>query len=329
MAVYQPTGSGGVHVDVVLTNISVGFPNVGLVADALFPSVSVQKQSNKYYIFGREGWSPEDDYRAPGTVANEIPGLAVSTDTYYAAEHSLQIPVTDEEVQNADGPLSPRRDGTELVTSKILLGREVVFKNLATTVANYNAANTVTLTDGTTDWATYATSNPIADVRKGKRAINAQIFMDPNVGIFPYQVMSALEDHPDFIERIKYSERAILTPEIIAAIFGMERVIVPGAGINNANPGQAVSLGYLWGKDVVLAYVPARAGLKVPAYGYEYTWGYGAGRPQVAETWREEPRKSDLVRVSRRYDVKLTAVDGAGKSIAGYLIKGAVGASFS
>jgi hypothetical protein len=323
--VYNPSGSGNVHVDQILTSISVAWPNNGLVGEALLPSVKVMKQSDKYYIFGREGWLPEDDSRAPGTIANEISGLAVSTDTYYAKEHSLQVPVTDEERENVDSPLAPDRDATELVTSKIMLGREVAIKTLVTATANYASGLSTTLS-GTAQWnsANYATSDPISDLRTGKSAVHARIFSEPNTLIAPYQVMAALEDHPDFLERVKYSERAIFSPELLSAILGFGSVVVPGVGINNANPGAAASLGYLWGKDVVMAWVPPRPGLKIPAFGYEFTWG-----TQYVDRWREEPRKSDLIRASRRYDLKLVAQgdpgsSDAGKAIAGYLIKAAI-----
>lgn len=323
MAVYSPSGSGSIHIDIALTNISVGYPNAGIVGPELFPQVSVGKQSNKYYIFGREGWLPEDDIRAPGAEANEVPGLTLSTDTYYAEEHALQIAITDEERENADAPFTPDRDGTELITAKLLIGRELVMKNLATTTANYASGMSVTLS-GTSQWSDYVNSNPISDIKTGIRAINAQIFMDPTVAVIPYQVMSILEDHPDIIERIKYSERAILTPEIIAAVLTLPKVVMPGMGLNTANAGQAASLGYLWGKDVVLAFVPDRAGLKIPAYGYEIVWGYGGGNAQIVERWREDKRVSDVVRVRRRYDLKQPAQDATGKAIAGYVIKAAV-----
>lgn len=323
MAVYNPGGGANVHVDQILSQISVGWPNNGLVGDNLFPSVTVRKQSDKYYVFGREGWLPEDDFRAPGTEANEIIGYQLSTDTYYAREHALQVPVTDEERENADSPLSPDRDGTELVTSKIMLGREVAIKTLATTAANYASGNTTTLS-GTSQWNDYVNSDPIANLRTGKATIHSRIFTEPTVGIIPYQVMTVLEDHPDFLERIKYSERAIMSAELLSSVLGIPKIIIPGVGINNANLGQPVSLGYLWGKDVILAYVPPRAGIKIPAYGYEFTWGV-----QFVDRWREEKRVSDLIRVRRRYDLKLTAqgdagTADAGKSIAGYVIKAAV-----
>jgi hypothetical protein len=301
------------------------------VGENLFPTVTVKKQSDKYRVFGREAWLPElGDYRAPGTEAHEIPGFTLSLDTYYAQEHALQVAVTDEERDNADSPMSPDSDGTELLTSKIALGREVAMQALVSTAANYATGMTVTLS-GTAQWNDYVNSNPIADIRTGQRAIHSKLFMEPNIAIVPYLVMSTLEDHPDIIERIKYSERAILTPEIVAAVFGVERVIVPGVAVGSGNPGQpgnTITAGYLWGKDVLLAWVPASSGMRTPAFAYEFVWGFGGGGGnQVVDRWREDKRASDLIRVRRRYDMKFVGVEinpgsgDFGKSIAGYLLK--------
>lgn len=334
MAVYNPTGSGNVHIDVALSNVSLGWPNNGLVGDNLVPTVTVRKQSDKYRVFGREAWLPEaGDYRAPGTEANEIPGFTLSLDTYYAQEHALQVAVTDEERENADSPMSPDVDGTELVTSKIMLGREVAIQTMVTTAANFASGMSTTLS-GTSQWNDYVNSNPIADIRTGQRAIHAKLFMEPNLAIVPYLVMSTLEDHPDIIERIKYSERAILTPEIVASVFGVQRVVVPGVAVGSGNPGQpgnTITAGYLWGKDVLLAWVPDRAGMRTPAFAYEFVWGFGGGGGnQIVDRWREDKRASDLLRVRRRYDLKMVGVEinpssgDFGKSIAGYLIKAAI-----
>lgn len=332
MAVYMPTGTGNVHIDQVLTDISLGWPNNGLVGNQLFGTVNVKKQSDKYYVFGREAWLPEvGDYRAPGTEANEIPGFKLSLDTYYCQEHALQIPVTDEERENVDSILSPDRDGTQLLTSKIMLSREVAMQTMVTTAANFASGLSVTLAGGQ-QWSDYVNSNPIGDIKTGRRAVNAKVFTDPNLALIPYQVMSILEDHPDIIERIKYSERAILTPEIISAVFGLERVIVPGVAVGTGGvgtPGNAIVGSYLWGKDVLLAWVPNNPGIKVPAFAYEFVWSYG-GLSQITDRWREDKRASDLIRVRRRYDLKMVgneinpASGDFNKSVTGYLIKAAV-----
>lgn len=322
--VWDPQLGGYTHFDKVLTQISVEWPNEGMVAEQLFPRVNVLKQSDPYYIFGRESWGldPAISYRAPGTEAAEIPGRQVSTDTYWAQEHSLQIPVTDEERENTDSAFAPDRDATELVTAKIMLGREIAMKNMVTTASNFASGYSTTLV-GTDQWNDYTNSTPIADVKVGRNKIHSGAFIMPNTAVIPFEVMSQLEDHPDFIERIKYVARGVVTQEIIASLFNIPTVIVPGMGYNSANPGQAASIGYLWGKDVIMAYVPARAGLRIPAFAYEFNFGYG-GSPMITERWRETQRKADLIRVSRRYDLKFVALDSNGKSIAGYLIKAAV-----
>lgn len=327
MAVYNSTGSGNVRIDEVLTNISIQWPgNTDFVGENLFPAISVKKQSDKYYIYDRELWKLEQhDSRAPGAVANEVPGMKVSLDTYYASEHALQIAIPDEERENAVAPLAPDSDGTELITSRLLLGREKVMKDIVTDANNY-ATGFVTTLAGGAQWDTYGTSDPIGDVRTGVRALHARLFTAPTVAVIPWLVMSVLEDHPDFIERIKYSERGILTEEIIAAVFGIPRVIVPGVGYSSAATGIPVSganISYLWGKDVILAYVPGRPGIKQIGMGYEFTHGIN-GRDQVVDRWREEQRISDVIRVRRRYDLKLVGHEGDGKLVTAYLIKDAI-----
>lgn len=324
---YNPNGSGNVHVDQVLTNISLAYPNNEFVGEKLFPTVTVKKQGDKYYWFGRDSWVAEPtDYRAPGTVANELPGVGVALDSYYASEHSLQIPVYDEERQNTDSPMSPDRDATELVTQKILLGRELAMKNLVTTAANYASGLSTTLS-GTSQFSDYANSDPVTVFRTAVRAIHAKVFFEPNVAVIPYQVMSILEDHPKIIARIQYTDRAILTKEIIAAVLQIPTIIVPGVA-QGTGTGFNMTASYLWGKDIVIAYVPKRAGLRIPAFAYEFVWGYPSN--QLVDRWRETPRKSDLIRVSRRYDLKLVGVEtnpSSGdyrKSITGYVIKAAI-----
>jgi hypothetical protein len=332
MTVYAPSGSGNIHYDVPLTNISVMWHNEGLVGDVLFPPVTVQKQSNKYYIYnGREGWYPAlDDARAPGTEANEIPGLKVSLDTYYAQEHALQIAVTDEERENADTPFSPDADGAELLASRVALGREYRIYSFATTASNY--ATALQAVPGTTtgfgpQWDSYNNATPIRDIRVAQRLLHKTSFLESNVAVIPYRVMSALEDSQDLLNRIQYVERAVLTPDLVASLLGLNKVVVPGFGYATNNPGQTLAISYLWNNEVVLAYNPPSPGLKVPAYGYEFVWGFGS-QAQIVDRWREERRASDIIRTRRRYDLKMIGVDTNGKSICGFLFTSVLSSGF-
>ncbi|NBO09074.1 MAG: hypothetical protein EBV30_06965, partial [Actinobacteria bacterium] len=65
----QPT-SGDVHVDAILTNISVAYiqEQAAYVASRIFPTVPVEKQSDKYFIYTKGDWfRDEAQLRAPAT----------------------------------------------------------------------------------------------------------------------------------------------------------------------------------------------------------------------------------------------------------------------
>ena len=318
------------------------------------------------------GWNPAlDDARAPGTEANEVPGLTVSVGSYYAQEHALQIAVTDEERENADSPLSPDIDGAEMLASRIALGKEYRIYNLVTTAANFNATLTNAMSGSPANgfgvfWDTSATATPVKDIRTAMRLVHKLAFLQPNTAIIPYKVMSALEDAQDFITRIQYVERAILTPDLVAACLSLDNVTVPGFGIATNNPGQVLALSYLWNIEVLLAYAPPRPGLKVPAFAYQFTWGFGGGgagglglgsgafsgegidngpggtlNPSspgngrasnlaggIVDRWREERRASDVVRFRQRYDLELIGLDSNLKSICGFLFTNVLSGTF-
>lgn len=323
MPVFIKRGDGTI-VDPVMTQISVGYPTEDFSGSLLLPAVPVTQQSFRYAVFGKDAQTLDTlgDQRAPGSVANEVEGITLSTKTYFASEHALQIAVNDEE-RELDPSLGPDTEATNIVTSKILLKRELLIAALTTTAANYNAANTVTLA-GTTQFNDYVNSDPIGVFKTARLAVRNAIGVDPNFGLIPFPVLIQLQDHPDFIERIKYSERGILTQEIVQTLIGIPRISIPGAIYNTANPGQAATLSSIWGKDVIVAYVPPNPGRKIPAFGYEFVWKYPDGQTQHIDRWREEPRVSDLLRCRRRYDLKLVTLDAADKAIGAYLIKAAV-----
>ena len=56
------------HIDVTLSNMAMGYRPEGFIADMIFPTVLVPKQSDLYNIFDRgDRLRVEDTTRAPGT----------------------------------------------------------------------------------------------------------------------------------------------------------------------------------------------------------------------------------------------------------------------
>ena len=325
MPVWNSFQTGTRITDPVLTNISVGWPAFGFVGEALFPSVPVTEKAAKYYVFTDRSTSvtPETDFRAPGTQANEIPGMSLSSDTYFTQEHALQMSITDEERENipAGSGIAPEADAVEILTGKLQTAREIAIKNLVTTSGNYATGYSVALVDGTSTWSytdyALATSDPARVIETAKRKVHAGGSPALNTAIIPYRVMSFLRWHPKLLARTQYVSGSNLSNEDVKALLGLEgfNVIIPEVQYNTAAVGQPATMNYVWGDSVVLAYVPPSPAQRTPAFGYQFT-----RYPLTVDRWREEVRRVDVVRTQWEYDLKAVGVDAAGKIITGYLI---------
>ena len=99
--------SKDVHVDQLLTNVSIGYSNAGYIADQIFPVVPVDKQSDKYLTYDKSHWfRNEAKIRATGTKS-ERGGWNYSSDTYFCDRFSYGHEIYDEERDNADPAIQP------------------------------------------------------------------------------------------------------------------------------------------------------------------------------------------------------------------------------
>lgn len=309
--------AANVHIDAAMTQISVKHKNAELVADKIFPEVPVQKQSDKYYTIGKEAYRLDNDTRRPGTRAKAV-DFSLSNNPYYCDGHALEYDVPDEVRENADTPIQADIDGTEFTTDKMLLIREKATADLLRDTSQYPVANVRALA-GASKWSDYSgTSDPILDVRDMAAAVFAGTWgKRANTILIPYPVHQKLKDHPKIIERIKYSERGVVTPQLLAELFEIENVIFGDAVYDSSNEGGTPTQAYVWGKDVILAYVPGKVGLREVALGYSFRWKKtGTTNGVVVTRWREEARKTDCLMAESYYDQRLI-VAGAGAVIQG------------
>jgi len=305
-----------VHIDTALTDVSVGYGSPEFVAEQVAPTVPVRKQSDKYFIYDstREVLRAQDDARAPGAEANEV-DFQMSNDSYFCNDHALESIVPDEERDNADSPIQPEIDKTEFLTNVILLNQEValVAKLVAGITANA-AAGVVFTTD---------TSTPLVYAKTARLAVMDAIQKPANTIVVDNKVYEALAQHPEIIDRIKYStvpgNPALATKEALAKLFLVDRFLVSAAVKNTAAKDATASVSAVWGTTMFFLHVPPRAGLKVVAAALTFAWNApGANRGVTVETWRDNPRKGNMVRVQKYYDQKIVA------ALAGYRLTGCI-----
>jgi len=287
-----------VYVDLPMTNVSLAYKNIAYVSEELFPVIPVPHDTGIYYEYLKSRFTADNtDVRAPGTRAQRIE-YKLQKNTYGPLDdHSLEIQIPDEERKNSIQPLDPDTDATIELTEKAKLYKEV------------NAASKFTDTSVITQYSTpaalwndYANSNPITDVQTAKNTVSKAVQVVPEMLdlYLSYPVYAQLINHPDIIERVKYSQLGIVNADTLRQVFQVRSVRVMFAVKNTAKEGQTTSLDYVWGKHAWLVYRTATPGLRQVNTGYTLNMPEIAG-PWVIEAWREQAEKSDYKRISYYY----------------------------
>jgi hypothetical protein len=333
MPMYDPSE---LYTDPILTEFSVGYESPLFYGLRMLPEAPVNTASGIYRVWDRSKRVYFLSRREPGTVANEVRGGRWSTDTFKTVQHALQAAVADEEEQqlnslggyadstfSGDFDIDPHEDAAALVFDSLQLEHELTVATLLRNTATYPAGHTVTLL-AADQWDNYAgaTSNPIDVIRAAILKIESKIGRKPNRLLMSTFGQNWLENHPDVVAR--FSNFSLTDPEAFRKLVGFDgELVLVQDDWYNANDilESTESLTAIWGKDVILAYVNPQLTLRDLSFGKTFAQIYPDGSTRPTDRWREEGRKSDLVRTHWKWDVKITS------SIAGYLIKDAFGST--
>lgn len=299
-------------IDPILSTVVQGYRHPGHVGMALFPRVPVTVAGGQILEFGKESFKAYSTSRAPGGATKRIQ-FGYLGRPYALENHALEAPVPRE--HQRDASIVPGVDlGTRavnLVMQVMSLALEVQQATLATTAANYDANHKITLS-GTDQWNDKTNSDPIGDISAARQAIRASVGLRPNVLELGPAVFEALSNHPQILDRIKYSQRGVVTAELLASILEIPTVVV-GEAITFNDAGVAADV---WGKHAVLAYVPpVPSTMEEPSYGYTYAM---EGHPLVEQPYWDANPKSWI------YGVAYERVPVLSGITSGYLISNAV-----
>jgi hypothetical protein len=309
----QPT-TQAVHVDVPLTNVSVGYKNEAYIADQIAPLVPVKKQSDIVPQYTQSAWfRDEARKRAPGTKAQGGGWGVDLTMKYFCDRYSYKHEVPDEVRDNSDAPFDQDRDAVDFVTDKIQLSREVKFATDLFTTGVW----TSDVAGGTdfTQWSNYGASNPLVNLETYSNSVESLVSRMPSVGVMGKDVWIQLKWHPDLVDLIKYTQKGIATVDLLASATGIPKWLI-GSGIyTTTKEGTAeasVTYSRIWGKSVLLAYVPPSPSLMQPAAAYTFVWQRVPNAAQYIKRMRNEEREVDIFEANSYFDQK-AIVANAGK----------------
>lgn len=323
----NPTSAALVY-NQVLTDMSVAYvqDEGRFVADKVFPVIPCEHQAGQYIKYNRGDWFRDvAAERAPGT---ESTGMGYDLDangTFFNRVYASHFDIDDQTRANYREPLDADRDGTKLVTTRLLLRREIAF------AAAYFKTGIWTGTPGGGDitgvagvpganqfkqWD-QAGSTPIEDITNELLAMGQLTGFEANVLILAPKVFNVLKQHPELLDRIKYTSKGVLTSDLIASILTDDndkpmKVLVAKGIQNTAQKGVADAMAYIYPKAALLAYAAPSPAIMEPSAGYAFGWtgyeGAQAYAPAISQ-FRMQHLKADRVEGEMAFDLELVASD--------------------
>lgn len=293
-------------VDPVLTNLARGYHNSMMIASALFPFVTVQKEAGKIPLFTKESFKIYNTERAIRAKSNRISPEDRSSIDFVLTEHDLEYPIDYREEQ--EDALPTKMNATKVCVDGIALRLEKIAADIAQDLANFPAGNKITLAAG--DKFTNTSSDPFPIFSDAVEAVRAAIGVRPNVCVMGASSYAALKEHPGVIDRIKYSQKGVITPELLKQLLDFEQLYIGDA----VYASDANVFSDVWSDNVIIAYVP-NAQSNIPRSYFEPAFGYTLKKKNmpVVDTYTEGGK----VLMIRNTDIFVSKIVG---SDAGYII---------
>jgi hypothetical protein len=158
-------------------------------------------------------------------------------------------------------------------------------------------------------WNNYDTSSPLVDLTTWSDLIDGRIGREATQISMGKLVWSMVKWHPDVLDLIRYTQTAIVTPDLLTRLADIGKLLI-GRGIYTTDPeGTAeasVTYTRIWGKHVLLQYMPDRPSMMTPAAAYAITWQRVAGSLQYIKRMRDEEREVDIIEGNTYFQHKVT-----------------------
>lgn len=289
----------------LLSQLAVGFPNGGFVADKLCPIVDVGEDAEQGVYFSWDKYyinSNVEDVRALRGHSNEPYDPVVSENTYNAKAHSLAKPIDPRDFkQHKNKELKLVQSIQEGLLSLLKLKREKRVADLFTNAANYATAHKETLS-GSNQWSDFVNSDPEAKIETSRETVALNGF-EPNTIMLPINSWRKIRQHPQIRALIKSLDSKLLTEDmIVPSLFGLE-LVVPGARTVTSLPGTTEAISRIWGDFCWIGYVNKKKNPTKLDPTFAYTFQAASRK---VETYKD--RRNEVIDV--QYDIadeKITA----------------------
>lgn len=294
-----------------LQNISIQYRNHNYIADEIFPLIDGVDTKAKIAQYGKGAYfRDEAGPRGPGSRAKRG-GYPIAWHNVTPEENAFAKEVTDEDRRTARKanapPLEPDEDAVEYASDVVDRRRE---REIASMIFAATWCGESTGEDAEGGWAAGAGNTFIEDVESRIETIRKNSGVRPNRMMISANTLPQLKQESSVLDRIKYTERGIVTAPLIAAMFELDRVFLGDAIYSSAEETAAADdfdAVDIWevnaGKGAAfLYYYPPRAGLKMLSAGVQARDNFDDGQVRRITTWREAAEHQDVYEAAESWD---------------------------
>lgn len=308
-----------------LTNVSmVCFANPGdFVATSIFPICPVGLSSSYYYEFTKADLARDNVSRKPA-YGKVTPAIMGQTDKTYKCEVDQvivgidQIATLDYTRSRAPGVADPRRAKVRFASEQMMMHMDILFANgffkpgiwqneWSGIASNPSGKQFLKFSDANFD--------PVHFFDERRKDIRLSGRRTPNRLAVGAEAYIALKNHPDILERVKYTgttaNPAKVTPAVLAQLFEIEKIVVMESTYNAAGIGNE-DMQFICSPDsALLCYATQTPAIDEPSAGYIFTWDMlGNGNYAAFDQYDgEKGTHSEFVEGLMSSDMKKTSDD--------------------
>ena len=231
-----------------------------------------------------------------------------TSDTYSTTEYGLEEILPDANSGDLARFLDVEVAVADMLLSQIQIGHEA---RVATATFAANGLTAVSASAPYTE-ANIATFDVPRDVADAKLEL-AKYGVLPNTLVMSAPVFERIRRSTkvqnQFFGVVPSDQSRLLSEQEVAQAVGVEKVLVGRAPKNTAAKGKAYSGGFIWNNTYLALAFTSGGEFAAGGFGRSILWGADSPVPFVAETYRDEARRSNVLRV--RQHVAEKVVDGS------------------
>lgn len=299
---------GLVHVDTVLSMVSIMYANDEYIGERIMTPVMVGKRSDKYAVYPkRERFAFPDDEIGYRASPNEL-DASRTYDNYSVRDYGFKNFLDLMTAQNQDAPLNEMVDVVEAINEGMAFKREKRILAILFLAGTYGTQTTT----ATVNWNDATGGSVIADLLAARSALWTGATPTKKIGFCPLTVWNTgIANNPALRELFKYTEKGLATTTQIAQFFGLDDILVSQGREDTANIGQTASYARMATADVFgIAAVAERPTVRSLHFGSTFRLN---GSPRTSE-WQDPSIGASggvWARVSTSEDHKVVSSDAA------------------